>query len=56
MNRFSGWYSAIDRVAQNVKTKLVKMKSDITKTIRDILQERKIEKQKSTQEKDSNER
>ena len=56
MNRFSGWYGAIDRVAQNVKTKLVKMKSDITKTIRDIVQERKIEKQKSTQEKDSNER
>ena len=56
MNRFNGWYSAIDRVSQNVKAKFVKMKSDITKAIRDIVQERRMEKQKSTQEKDSNER
>ena len=56
MNRFNGWYSAIDKVSQNVKNKFVKMKSDITKAIRDIVQERRMEKQKSTQEKDSNER
>ena len=56
MNRFNGWYSVIDRVSQNVKNKFVKMKSDITKAIRDIVQERRMEKQKSTQEKNSNER
>ena len=56
MNRFNGWYSAIDKVSQNIKSKFVKMKSDITKAIRDIVQERRMEKQKNTQEKDSNER
>ena len=56
MHRFSGWYSAIDRVAQNVKAKFVKMKSDIAKAIKDRIQERKKEKQKSTQEIEPNER
>ena len=40
MNRFSSWYSVIDRVSQNVKVKLIKMKSNIIKTISDILHER----------------
>ncbi len=56
MNRFSGWYNAINKVSQNVKTKFVKMKSDITKAIRGIVQERRMGKQKNTQEKDPNER
>lgn len=40
MNRFSSWYSAIDRVSQNVKAKFVKMKSDIIKAISDKIKER----------------
>ena len=40
MNRFNGWYSAIDRVSQSVKEKFVKMKSDIIKAISEKLKER----------------
>lgn len=40
MNRFCSWYSAIDRVSQNVKAKFVKMKSDIIKAISDKIKER----------------
>ena len=40
MNRFSSWYSAIDRVSQNVKAKFVKMKSDIVKAISEKIKER----------------
>ena len=35
MNRFSGWYGTLDRVNQSVKAKFVKMKSDITRVIRE---------------------
>ena len=56
MNRFNGWYSAIDRVSQSVKDKFVKMKSDIIKTIGEKLKERTNYKQVSKQEQNTNER
>jgi len=56
MNRFNGWYSAIDRVSQSVKNKFVKMKSDIVKAISEKLKERTNLKQVNTQEQDTNER
>ena len=56
MNRFSGWYSAIDRVSQNVKDKFIKMKSDIIKAISQKLKERINNKQVNSQEQDTNER
>ena len=55
MNRFSSWYSAIDRVSQNVKAKFVKMKSDIIKAIRDKIKER-TNKQEINKNQDQNER
>lgn len=56
MNRFNGWYSAIDRVSQSVKDKFVKMKSDIIKAISERLKERTNNRQVNTQEQDTNER
>ena len=56
MNRFNGWYSAIDRVSQSVKDKFVKMKSDIIKAISQKLKERVNNRQANTQEQDTNER
>ena len=56
MNRFSGWYSAIDRVSQSVKDKFIKMKSDIIKAISQKLKERINNKQVNTQQQDTNER
>lgn len=56
MNRFNGWYSAIDRVSQSVKEKFVKMKSDIIKAISEKLKERTNNRQVNTQEQDTNER
>ena len=56
MNRFNGWYSAIDRVSQSVKEKFVKMKSDIIKAISQKLKERINNRQVNTQEQDTNER
>ncbi len=56
MNRFNGWYSAIDRVSQTVKNKFVKMKSDIIKAISEKLKERNNHRQFYTQEQDTNER
>ena len=56
MNRFNGWYSAIDRVSQNVKNKFVKMKSDIIKAISERLKEKTNDRQVNTQEQDTNER
>ncbi len=56
MNRFNGWYSAIDRVSQNVKDKFVKMKSDIIKAISEKLKERSNHRQVNVQEQDTNER
>ena len=55
MNRFSSWYSAIDRVSQNVKAKFVKMKSDIIKAISDKIKERS-NKQEISKNQDENER
>ena len=52
MNRFNGWYSAIDRVSQSVKDKFVKKKSDIIKAIGEKLKERTNYKQ----EQNTNER
>ena len=40
MNRFSGWYGAIDRVSKNVRAKFIKMKSDIVKSISGKIRER----------------
>ena len=56
MNRFNGWYSAIDRVSQSVKNKFVKMKSDIVKAISEKLKEKTNFRQVNTQEQDTNER
>lgn len=57
MNRFNGWYSAIDRVSQSVKNKFVKMKSDIVKAISEKLKEKTNFRQvNNTQEQDTNER
>ena len=56
MNRFNVWYSAIDRVSQNVKGKFVKMKSDIIKAISERLKEKTNDRQLNTQEQDTNER
>ena len=56
MNRFNGWYSAIDKVSQSVKEKFVKMKSDIIKAISEKLKERTNNRQVNTQEQDTNER
>ena len=55
MNRFCSWYSAIDRVSQNVKAKFVKMKSDIIKAISDKIKERSS-KQEISKNQDENER
>ena len=56
MNRFNGWYSAIDRVSQSAKEKFVKMKSDIIKAMSEKLKERTNHKKVNTQEQDTNER
>ena len=56
MNRFNDWYNAIDRVSQSVKTKFVKMKSDIVEAIKDIVKEREVSKEQDTQTKNENER
>ena len=55
MNRFSGWYSSIDKFAQNVKAKFVKMKSDIVKAISEKIKER-TNKQEMNKNRDTNER
>lgn len=55
LNRFSSWYSAIDRVSKNVKAKFVKMKSDIIKAISDKIKERS-NKQEINKNQDKNER
>ena len=51
-NRFSNWYSAIDRVSQNVKAKFVEMKSDILKAISDKMKKRDKNKNIDYQEED----
>ena len=56
MNRFESWYSAIDRVSQNVKAKFVKMKSDIINAISNKIKDRMNKREVNTQKKDSNER
>ena len=55
LNRFSSWYSAIDRVNQNVKVTFVKMKSDIIKAISDKIRER-TNKQEINKNQDQSER
>ena len=54
-SRFQNWYSAIDRVSQNVKAKFVKMKSDIIKAISGKIKERS-NKQEINKNQDENER
>ena len=56
MNRFDSWYSAIDRVSQNVKAKFVKMKLDIVNAISTEIKERMNKREINTQEQDSSER
>ena len=56
MNRFDSWYSAIDRVSQNVKAKFVKMKLDIVNAISTKIKERMNKREINTQEQDSSER
>jgi hypothetical protein len=55
-NRFDNWYTAIDRVSQNVKAKFVKMKSDIVNAISTKIKERMNKREINTQEQDSSER
>lgn len=50
MNRFCSWYSAIDRVSQNVKAKFVQMKSEIVNAIKNKIQERENRKEKIEQQ------
>ena len=56
MNRFNSWYSAIDRVSQNVKAKFIKMKLDIVNAISTKIKERMNKRKINTQEQDSGER
>ncbi len=56
INRFNGWYGAIDRVSQNVKEKFVKMKSDIINAISEKLEDINNNRQMNTQNQDTNER
>ena len=56
MNRFNSWYSAIDRVSQNVKAKFIKMKLDIVNAISTKIKERMNKREINTQEQDSGER
>jgi len=56
MNRFGSWYSAIDRVSQNVKAKFVKMKSDILNAISNKIKDRMNKREVNIQEQDSSER
>ena len=55
MNRFGGWYSAIDKVSQNAKAKFVQVKSEIVNAIKDKIQEREDRKEKIEQENKKNE-
>ena len=45
LNRFKGWYGAIDRVSEKSKAYFVKMKSDIIKEISNKTRERANDKQ-----------
>ena len=56
MNRFNSWYSAIDRVSQNVKAKFIKMKLDIVNAISTKIKERMNKREINMQEQDSGER
>jgi len=49
-SRFQNWYSAIDRVSQNSRSKFLKMKADIVKAISDKMKSR--DKNIDNQEKD----
>lgn len=51
-NRFQNWYSAIDRVSQNSKSKFLKMKADIVKAISDKIKLRDNNINIDNQEKD----
>lgn len=51
-NRFQNWYTAIDRVSQNSKSKFIKLKADILKAISDKLKSRDNNKNIDNQEKD----
>lgn len=50
MNRFGSWYSAIDRVSQNVKSKFIQMKSEIVNAIKNKIQERENKKEQIEQQ------
>ena len=54
-NRFQNWYSATDRVSQNVKAKFVKMKLDIVNAISTQIKERMNKREINTQVQDSSE-
>ena len=49
-NRFQNWYSAIDRVSPNAKSKFLKMKADIVKVINNKIKERTNEKENDRQD------
>lgn len=50
LNRFSSWYSAMDRVSQNVKAKFVKIKSDIIKAISEKMKNKDMQKNNEQEE------
>jgi len=51
-NRFQNWYSAIDRVSQNSRSKFLKMKADIVTAISDKIKSRDNNRNIDNQEKD----
>lgn len=54
MDRFKGWYSAIDKVSEKSKAFFVKMKSDIIKSISNKIRERANDKQNDNQNDNKN--
>lgn len=50
LNRFSSWYSAIDRVSQKAKAKFVKMKSEIIKAISEKMKNKDMQKNNEQEE------
>ena len=51
-NRFQNWYSSLDRVSQNSRSKFLKMKADIVKAISDKIKVRGNNRNIDNQEKD----
>jgi len=55
-NRFKGWYEEIDKSPEGIRGKLIKMKSDIVRSIKNIFKERHNSIQQDTQNLEADER